>query len=66
MKRAERKIPSALIDEWKNFSKIEAAHKKRLKRTLYREVIPEEAREFPGRIMSIDENINMTRQFNLS
>lgn len=65
MRRAGRTIPSTLIGEWEAFAKIEASLKRSPKRTLYREVIPDEARDFPGLVMSINKNINMAKRFKL-
>jgi hypothetical protein len=63
MRRAGQDIPNALTDEWEALAKIEASLKKSPKRTLYREVIPDEARDFPGLVMSINKDINMTKRF---
>lgn len=65
MLRAGRQVPEALSSEWIARSKIESALKRSSKTTLYREVKPDEPRDFPGMVMAVDRNINMTKRFKL-
>ncbi|MCY4572436.1 MAG: hypothetical protein OXF01_06505 [Gemmatimonadetes bacterium] len=46
-------------------AKVEAARRASPKNTIYRDVLPEENRDFVGTVMSLDRNINMPRHFGL-
>ena len=58
-------MPDALIDEWDAHTKIEASLRRSAKRTIYREVVPDEPRDFPGIVMSVERNINLLRLFEM-
>ena len=65
LRRAGRKIPDALRNEWDAHTKIEASLKHSAKRTIYREIAPDSRRDFPGIVMSVERNINMLRLFDM-
>lgn len=65
LRRAGRKIPDALRNEWDTHTKIEASLKRSAKRTFYRNVRPDAPRDFPGIVMSIERNINMLKLFEM-
>ena len=65
LRRAGRTIPDALNSEWKRCTKNEAARRRSAKRTLYAKVAPDEPRDFPGRVMSVERNVNMLKLFDL-
>ena len=58
-------MPDALLDEWDAHSKIEASLRHSAKRTIYREVVPDEPRDFPGIVISIERNVNLLKLFEL-
>lgn len=58
-------MPDALIEEWRAHTKIEASLRRSPKRTIYRKVVPDEPRDFPGIVMSVERNINLLRLFKM-
>ncbi len=63
-----RSIPDHVSESMERDTKVEKTRRSSLRsprRTLYREILPDEPRDFPGTVMSIDRNINMPRQFGL-
>lgn len=61
-----RSIPDHISESMERDAKAEKARRsspRSPRRTLYREILPDEPRDFPGRVMGIDRNINMPRQF---
>ena len=47
-------------------AKVEAARRAGPKKTIYRDVLPEEDRDFVGTVMSLDRNVNLPRHFGLT
>ncbi len=45
----------------KTDAKVEAARRAGPKKTIYRDVLPEEARDFVGTVMSLDRKIGLAR-----
>ena len=63
-----RSIPSHVSESMEQDVKVEQARQsspKSPRKTLPQDVLPDEPRQFPGRVMAIDRNINMPKRFGL-
>ncbi len=68
-RRYGRTIPSHVAESMERDVTIEKARKsspKSPRKALLKEVLPDEPREFPGRVVGIDRNINMPKHFGLA
>ena len=63
--RRGRVVPERVAEAMKVDAKVEAARRAGAKKTIYRDVLPEESRDFVGMVMSIDRNVNVPRHFGL-
>ena len=63
--RRGRTVPARVAEAMEMDAKVEAARRAGPKKTLYRDVLPEENRDFAGTVMRLDRNINMPRHFGL-
>ena len=58
-----RIIPERVAEAIKVDAKVEAARRAGPKKTIYRDVLPDESRDFVGTVMSLDRQINVPRHF---
>ena len=63
--RRGRIVPERVAEAMKVDAKVEAARRAGPKKTIYRDVLPDERRDFVGTLMSLDRNINVPRHFRL-
>ena len=63
--RRGRTVPARVAEAMEVDAKVEAARRAGAKKTIYRDVLPEENRDFVGTVMSLDRNINVPRHFGL-
>ena len=61
--RRGRTVPARLAEAVAVDVKVEAARQAGPKKTIYRDVLPEETRDFLGTVMSLDRSINVPRHF---
>ena len=65
-RRRSRSVPRKVIEYMDRDAKVAAARRVSAKKTIYAEVCPEEEMDFVGRVMVIERNINMPKQFKLA
>ena len=63
--RRGRTVPARVAEAMEIDAKVEAARRAGPKKKIYRDVLPEENRDFVGTVMSLDRNINVPRHFGL-
>ena len=63
--RRGRTVPARVAEAMEVDAKVEAARRAGPKKTIYRDVLPEEERDFVGIVMSLDRNINAPKHFGL-